>query len=99
MMNKPISDKDYFNRQVKMFKALGHPNRLGIINILRDGEHCVYYIKSHLGLDQAYCSQQLAILRKVGLVKSHRDGQNVIYKVVDPRLYVVANIIEDLAKL
>lgn len=97
-MNKTISQETYFKKQVKMFKSLAHPCRLSIINILRDGEHPVGYIESHLGLEQAYCSQQLAVLRKAGLVKGRRDGNNVLYKIIDSRLIVVLDIISDLAR-
>jgi ArsR family transcriptional regulator len=99
MMEKNISQETDLKKQVKMFKSLAHPFRLRILNILRDGEHPAGYIESQLGLEQPYCSQQLAVLRKAGLVKGHRDGNNVYYKIIDLRLIVVLHIIDDLSKL
>lgn len=99
MNNNMISNNAKVKKQVKLLKSLAHPYRLRIIRTLRDGEHRVCYIESHLGLEQPYCSQQLAILQKAGLVRSRRDGKNIFYKVVDSRVFVVVDIIDDLAKL
>jgi len=99
MNNNMINNNSMVKKQVKMLKSLAHPYRLRIIKTLRDGEHRVCYIESHLGLEQPYCSQQLAILQKAGLVKSHRDGKYIFYQVVDSRVFVVVDIIDELARL
>lgn len=71
----------------KLFKALMHPARLEILEILRGGEECVCHMEAHLGYRQAYISQQLMILRDAGLVKDRRDGWNIFYRVVEPRVF------------
>ncbi len=63
-----------YEAQVKIYKALAHPTRLAILDLLRDGEHCVCHLEAFLGLRQAYISQQLLILREAGLVQDRRDG-------------------------
>lgn len=73
--------------QARFFKALTHPVRLAILNILRDGEQCVCHLEAFLGLRQAYISQQLAVLREAGLVQDRRDGWNIFYQVVQPEVY------------
>lgn len=75
--------------QAQIFKVLTHPARLSILDILRDGEHCVCHIEAYLGLRQAYISQQLSVLREAGLVQDRRDGWNIFYHVVDARIYEV----------
>ena len=60
--------------RVQIFKVLTHPARLAILEILRDGEHCVCHMEAHLGFRQAYISQQLSVLRDAGLVQDRRDG-------------------------
>ncbi len=60
-------------RQAHIFKALMHPVRLQILDLLRDGKLCVCQIEAQSGQLQAYVSQQLAVLRRVGLIKVVAD--------------------------
>jgi ArsR family transcriptional regulator len=69
-----------------LLKAMAHPTRLQILNILRRGEICVCHIENALGKRQAYISQQLMVLRDAGVVESRRDGLQVYYRIVDPRV-------------
>jgi DNA-binding transcriptional ArsR family regulator len=71
-------------RHAQLFKALMHPVRLQILDVLRGGEECVCHLEAHLGQRQAYVSQQLAILRKAGLVADRRDGSNIFYRIARP---------------
>jgi DNA-binding transcriptional ArsR family regulator len=75
------------DNQAQLFKVLSHPSRVAILNILRDGEHCVCHIEAYLGYRQSYISQQLAILREAGLIQDRRDGWNIYYRVVQPQIY------------
>ncbi len=84
----------FHQEQAKLFKALSHPARLAILEILRYGEECVCHLQAILGFRQSTISQQLGILRNAGLVEDHRDGWNVYYRVVHPEL----NSILDTAK-
>jgi DNA-binding transcriptional ArsR family regulator len=68
------------------FKALAHPVRLQILDMLRQGELCVCHIEAALDKRQAYISQQLMTLREAGLVSSRKDGLKVFYRLSDPRL-------------
>jgi DNA-binding transcriptional ArsR family regulator len=70
-----------------LFKALTHPARLQILEILREGEQCVCHMEAQLGYRQAYISQHLMVLREAGLVEDRRDGWNIFYRVVEPRVY------------
>ena len=65
------------------FKALAHPVRLQILDMLRSGEVCVCHMEAVLGKRQAYISQQLMVLRDAGLVASRKDGLSVFYRLVD----------------
>jgi DNA-binding transcriptional ArsR family regulator len=65
------------------FKALAHPVRLQILDMLRGGEVCVCHMEAVLGKRQAYISQQLMVLRDAGLVESRKDGLSVFYRVID----------------
>ena len=82
--------------RVQIFKVLTHPARLAILEILRDGEHCVCHMEAHLGFRQAYISQQLSVLRDAGLVQDRRDGWNIFYRVTDKRIYDVLNAVRQI---
>ena len=81
-----------YDNSAKLFKALMHPARLEILEILRDGEHCVCHIEAALGQRQAYISQQLSVLREAGLVQDRRDGWNVHYRVVQPQVFALLDV-------
>lgn len=78
-----------YKSQVQLFKALMHPARLAILDLLREGPECVCHMEAVLGYRQAYISQQLMVLRRVGLVSDQRDGWNIYYRVVNPQIYTV----------
>ena len=82
-----------YDLQVQIFKVLTHPARLAILEILRDGEHCVCHMEAYLGFRQAYISQQLSVLREAGLIQDRRDGWNIFYRVADERIYDVLNAV------
>jgi ArsR family transcriptional regulator len=64
-------------------KAMAHPVRLQILDMLREGEVCVCHMERALGRRQAYISQQLMVLREAGLVEARKDGLQVFYRLVD----------------
>jgi DNA-binding transcriptional ArsR family regulator len=88
---------DVFESQAKLFKALTHPVRLAILQILREGEQCVCHIEGLLNCRQAYISQQLAVLREAGLLQVRREGWNVYYQVVQPEVYTLLDLSAHLA--
>lgn len=80
---------DAYDSQAELLKALAHPVRLQILEILRDGEQCVCHLEAVLGQRQSYISQHLMLLRKIGLVADRKDGLRVYYSVNDPSVYAV----------
>ena len=85
-----------YKQQAQLLKVLVHPARLAILHILREGEHCVCHMEAHLGFRQAYISQQLMVLREAGLIADRRDGWNVFYRVVEPRIFDVLAAVDGL---
>jgi ArsR family transcriptional regulator len=67
-------------------KALAHPARLQIAGILRHGEACVCHLEAYLGYRQPYLSQQITVLRRAGLVAVRREGTYTFYRLADPRV-------------
>lgn len=87
IINNAAPDTLPFDLQAQVFKVLAHPGRLAILEILRDGEHCVCHMEAYLGFRQAYISQQLAVLREAGWITDRRDGWNIFYRVTTPQIY------------
>jgi DNA-binding transcriptional ArsR family regulator len=75
-----------YQRQAALFRALSHPVRLRILDILSRQEACVCHLTAILGKRQPYVSQQLATLREAGLVSDRRDGTLIYYALADERV-------------
>lgn len=86
-----------FEVQAQLFKMLTHPVRLAILNLLRDGEHCVCHMEAYLGYRQAYISQQIAVLREAKLIQDRRDGWNIFYRITDPRIFLALDTIKAMS--
>jgi len=71
--------------KAELFRVLGHPVRVRILELLRDGERSVGDLQGALGLDSSGTSQHLGALRKQGLLESRREGTSVYYRLKDPR--------------
>ena len=96
MVNNSSAETQPYEAQVQLLKVLTHPARLAILEILRDGEHCVCHMEAYLGFRQAYISQQLMVLREAGLIQDRRDGWNVFYRVSEPRIFDVLKAVEQM---
>ncbi|MGK2948911.1 MAG: ArsR/SmtB family transcription factor [Acidimicrobiales bacterium] len=70
--------------KAELFKTLGHPARLRVLELLSDGEHSVSDMQPHVGIESSHLSQQLGILRRAGLVHTRKQGASVIYALADP---------------
>ncbi|MFZ5883026.1 MAG: ArsR/SmtB family transcription factor [Chloroflexota bacterium] len=80
---------EIYEQEAKLYKALMHPVRLAILDLLRGGEQCVCHMEATFGYRQAYISQQLMVLKDAGLVEVRREGLNVFYRVIRPEIFGV----------
>lgn len=64
-------------------KALAHPERLRILDVLRREPECVCHLEALLSKPQPYVSQQLRLLRDAGIIVDEKQGQNVFYRLDD----------------
>ena len=87
---------DPYETQSELLKAISHPTRLAILDILREGEQCVCHMEATLNLRQAYISQQLMTLKDAGLVESRRDGLNLYYRVIKPKVFHVLDTLSSV---
>lgn len=72
-----------YQKQAQLFRALSHPVRLRILDILCRQEACVCHLTAALGQRQPYISQQLSTLREAGLVADRREGTLIYYRLAD----------------
>lgn len=76
-----------YELQADAIKALAHPKRLMIVDLLSDGsERTVTELQADTSMSQSNLSQNLAILRTSGILNSRREGNNIFYSVSDPRV-------------
>src|SRR3954453_22485084 len=73
--------------KANLFRVLGHPARVRILELLREEERSVGALQAALGLDSGGTSQHLAALRRIGLVESRREGTSVYYRVDDAHVF------------
>jgi DNA-binding transcriptional ArsR family regulator len=76
----------------EFFRVLGHPARVRILELLREGERSVGELQAELGLDSSGTSQHLGALRRRGLLESRREGTSVFYRVRDPRMFQLLEV-------
>lgn len=84
-----------YEKDAELFKALGNPIRLKIIDSIRNGEVCVKTLEKVTGASQSCVSQHLAILRNSGIVKSHRNGHLVCYSLNHQLIDRLLNCVHD----
>jgi len=78
--------------KAEFFRVLGHPARVRILELLRDGERGVGELQASLGLDSSGTSQHLGVLRRQGVLDSRKEGTSVFYRVRDPRMFQLLEV-------
>jgi ArsR family transcriptional regulator len=72
--------------KAQLFRVLGHPVRIRMLELLSEGERTVGDLQAELQLDSSGTSQHLAALRQQGVLESRRAGTSVYYRIRDPRV-------------
>ncbi|MBN8787756.1 MAG: winged helix-turn-helix transcriptional regulator [Terrimonas sp.] len=68
------------NRSAVLFKVLGHPARIAILQHIINQKACICNdLVNELGLAQATISQHLKELKNIGIIKGSIDGKSVCY--------------------
>ena len=92
----PFAATPLYVTKAALFRTLGHPARVRILELLREGEHSVGALQEALGLDSGGTSQHLAALRRIGVVESRKKGTSVIYRAADPRVFELLEVGREL---
>jgi ArsR family transcriptional regulator len=73
-----------YQLKAEFFKTLGHPARIRILELLALRPLTVGELQAEVGLESSHMSQQLAVLRKAGVVTAHKRGNTVTYSMASP---------------
>lgn len=68
-------------QRTAVFKALGHPARLQMVDALAGGERCVCDLVEVAGLAWSTVSRHLTVLKKAGVLEDEKRGQQVFYRL------------------
>ncbi|MDC0761483.1 winged helix-turn-helix transcriptional regulator [Brevibacillus sp. HB1.4B] len=78
--------------KANFFKALGHPLRIRILELLAEGDKNVNELQTLIGSEGSAVSQQLAILRNNNIVYGTKDGNKVTYSLRDPMIIELLSV-------
>jgi DNA-binding transcriptional ArsR family regulator len=85
-----------FEAQAEFCKAMGNATRLQLMHSLRNGEKSVGEMAVETGLTHSSVSRQLAALRDVGVVIARRQRQEMIYRLTDPKIGEVCDMVRQV---
>ena len=89
-------DRELYRIKADLCKTLADPNRQMIIVELRSGEKTVGELSEAIEISQPATSRHLAILRDGGVVKARREGTNVYYTLVTPKIAEACDMVHDI---
>lgn len=73
-----------YEAKAELFRTLGHPARIRVLELLEFGARPVHELLAEIDVEASNLSQQLAVLRRAGLVRSSREGATVLYSLATP---------------
>lgn len=79
-----MDSQPLYKLKAEFFKTLGHPARIRILELLAERDWSVAELLPEIGLESSNLSQQLAVLRRAGVVDARKDGTTVIYSITSP---------------
>ncbi len=82
--------------KAELFKALAHPTRIHILELLRGRERSVSELQASLGIESSSVSQQLALLRAKHVVAGRKEGTSVFYRAVDPKVFALLDVAREM---
>ena len=84
------------DRASEFLKSMANPQRLRILCLIMEGERPVGEIAEAIGANQSSVSQNLALMRREGLVAPRRDGQTIYYRIAEKKLAKVLKLLAEM---
>ena len=91
-----IQTKAKFELRASVIKAMAHPTRLFIIDVLSRQEQCVCELTEMIGADTSTVSKHLSVLKNAGIVKDEKRGTMVYYQLRCPCVLNFVECIEEV---
>lgn len=82
--------------KAELFKALAHPTRIHILELIRAGEKTVTELQAGLEIEASSVSQQLGTLRGIHIVEGRKQGTSVFYRVSDPNVFTLLDAAREM---
>jgi len=82
--------------KAEFFKALAHPLRIRILELLAQGDKNVNELQALVGSEGSAVSQQLSILRNKNIVHGTKDGNKVTYSLRDPMILELLEVAKQI---
>ena len=71
-----------YEAKAELFRTLGHPVRIRVLELLSEKDHAVHELLVDIAIEPSALSQQLAVLRRTGLVRQRRESGEVVYSLL-----------------
>ena len=84
-----------YNENAQILKALAHPTRLHLLDLIREQRPCVKAMEAILGVAQPNISQHLSLLRNIGIVSAEREGNLVCYQISNQTVLKILDAIKE----
>jgi len=98
-MNMDGKTKAHFEAKARIIKAMAHPTRLFIVDVLSRKEQCVCELTEMIGADTSTVSKHLSILRAAGIVQDDKRGLQVFYSLKVPCILNFFGCVTQVQKL
>lgn len=92
-----MNNEKLLQKKADIFKALGHPTRLSIVEKLAQGECCVCELVKLSDADFSTVSKHLSVLKNAGIVTDDKRGLNVFYRLKIPCILRFMDCVETVA--
>ena len=84
--------------RAEVIKAMSHPSRLRMLELLADGERCVCELHRDIGSDMSTVSRHLGVLKSAGLIADRRAGTSIYYRSVAPCITRFMGCVDSMVK-
>lgn len=90
-----LTDLESLGEAAECLRALAHPHRLRMVQLLLQGDYTVGELAEACGLPSPMASEHLRLMQRCGFLASERVGRRVYYRVVEPHLQDILKCVED----
>ena len=87
-----VPEKEILEQIAELFKGVADPTRVHILSLLARSELCVTDIAEAVELSQSAISHQLRMLKQMHLIKSRREGKNMLYSLADDHVKTIVQM-------